>query len=80
MREFEDSNQLGQKDILSLKGENSQLKNEIEFLKSQISQMESTIDSLNGTIRDKDQEMDQVEDSRAELKVDIEDLNNNLQL
>lgn len=42
--------------------------------------MESTIDSLNGTIREKDTEMDQVEDSRAELKLDIEDLNNNLQL
>ena len=42
--------------------------------------MESTINSLNGTIREKDTEMDQVEDSRAELKLDIEDLNNNLQL
>ena len=41
--------------------------------------MESTIDSLNDTIRGKDDDIDKVEEVRADLKADIEDLNANLQ-
>lgn len=58
----------------------SQLKSQVNFLESQVSSLESTIDSLNESLRDKDTEMDRGEDARVDLKNDIEELNQNLQV
>ena len=41
--------------------------------------LETSIDELNRTIRDKDDEIEKHEEARAELKQDLEELNNNLQ-
>ena len=47
-------------------------------MNSQISTMNSTIDSLNENSREKDMEIDRGETARAELKLDLEELNHNL--
>lgn len=40
--------------------------------------MDETIESLNQTIRNKDDEIERQEEARAELKLDLEELNNNI--
>ena len=55
-----------QKENLELKGKVNSQDNEISFLKSQIDQLEKTIEDLNGTVKEKDEEIDKVEESRAD--------------
>lgn len=55
-----------QKENLELKGKVNSQENEISFLKSQIDQLEKTIEDLNGTVKEKDEEIDKVEESRAD--------------
>lgn len=69
-----------QKDNLELKGKVNSLENEISFFKMQIEQLETTVSDLNATIRDKDDDIDKVEETRVDMKLDIEELNNNLQV
>ena len=63
---------------MNLKNEVAQLQNEKTYLKGTVESLESMIDELNRTIRDKDDEIEKHEEARAELKQDLEEMNNNL--
>ena len=77
-RQGDEALQKKDKENLELKSKVSSQENEIMFLKSQIEQLEKTIEGLNETIQEKDGDMDKNEEARADLKQDIEDLNQNL--
>ena len=48
------------------------------FLQNQVDSLEQRVEELNVTINQKDEELDRLEESRKELKLDVEDMNNKM--